>query len=380
MNIIQKKLIDIKQNTEQFEMIGNISFCMYYAIMVIIKTFGYVSYETFFKIAFVMAVVCLAVKVLTTKYTMREFLILYLMLAVSAVCWLRVGEKNVLFITMSLWGMKNIRFDTLMKSTVWIRVIGTLLMIMLAFCGVLDLQANTAVATDFSIYSVYAFGYIKSNAAYYMIFVTIAIVLYIQYEKLNFWYFAVSAAICLLAFEATFCRTGLIVFFAMWALIILDKLSKNKKYYQLLTMTTAGVFIISWIWMVIYKINNTFMFRINRMLSGRIEITNNYYKAYGMTLFPKTVNIFWDMNYTTIDNLYMYLFISCGALFAILFVYWASRSQWKMYSNGYYREIIFFTIFAVYAVLEQSPMNPILNPFILFTANLVYKNYTVRER
>ena len=80
-----------------------------------------------------MAVVCLAVKVLTTKYTMREFLILYLLLAVSAVCWLRVGEKNVLFITMSLWGMKNIRFDTLMKSTVWIRVIGTLLMIMLAF-------------------------------------------------------------------------------------------------------------------------------------------------------------------------------------------------------------------------------------------------------
>ena len=95
MNIIQKKLIDIKQNTEQFEMIGNISFCMYYAIMVIIKTFGYVSYETFFKIAFVMAVVCLAVKVLTTKYTMREFLILYLLLAVSAVCWLRVGDNHV---------------------------------------------------------------------------------------------------------------------------------------------------------------------------------------------------------------------------------------------------------------------------------------------
>ena len=109
MNIIQKKLIDIKQNTEQFEMIGNISFCMYYAIMVIIKTFGYVSYETFFKIAFVMAVVCLAVKVFTTKYTMREFLILYLLLAVSAVCWLRVGEKNVLFITMSLWGLPKDR-------------------------------------------------------------------------------------------------------------------------------------------------------------------------------------------------------------------------------------------------------------------------------
>lgn len=33
----------------------------------------------------------------------------------------------------------------------------------------------------------------------------------------------------------------------------------------------------------------------------------------------------------------------------------------------------------IYAVLEQSPMNPILNPFILLTANLIYKEYQIRE-
>lgn len=377
MNVISKKILDSKENTRLWELIGTISFFAYYAIMVIIKTFGYVSYEMFFKIAFAAALVFLAVKVLTTKYTMREFLILYLLFAVSVICWLRVGEKNVMFITMCLWGMKNIKFSDLMKATIGIRVVGTLLMILLSIAGVLDLQENVSMGTDFSVYAVYAFGYIKSNAAYYMIFVTIAIVLYLFYEKLNFWHFLVSGVLCVLSFKATFCRTGMIVFAGMWALIILDKITHNKKYYALICLSTAAMFSISWIWMSIYQITNPFMFQINRMLNGRIEITNNYYRAYGTTLFPKTVNIFWDMNYTTIDNLYMYLFISCGAVFTLLFVYWATKSQWKLYQDGCYKEIIFFTVFAVYAVLEQSPMNPILNPFLLFTANLIYKKLSV---
>lgn len=378
MKYSSKKRTDIRQSTEQLEWIGNICFCVYYAIMVVIKTFGYVSYETFFKIAFVIAVLFLGVKVLTTKYTMREFLILYFLLAISAICWLRVGEKNVLFITMTLWGMKHFKFHDLMKATVWIRIVGTALMILLALAEILDLQADTAISTGFLVHKVYGFGYIKANAAYYIIFVTIALFLYLQYDKLNIWHFLLSTLICFLAFQATFCRTGMIVFVLMWAMILFDKCMKNKKYYQLLSFTTAGVFAVSWIWMVIYQINNSFMFRINRMLNGRIEITNNYYRAYGTTLFPKTTNIFWDMNYTTIDNLYMYLFISCGAVFTVLFIYWATKSQYRLYKFGYYREILFFTLFVIYAVLEQSPMNPILNPFILLTANLIYKDYKVR--
>ena len=360
-------------------MVGTISFCVYYGIMVVIKAFGYVSYEMFFKIAFVLALGCLGIKVCTTKYTMREFVILYLMLAISAICWLRVGEKNVLFITLSLWGLKNVRFDLLMKATVGIRIVGILFMILLSCVGLFDMQANEAIGTDFSSYAVYGFGYIKSNAAYYMIFVTSAIVLYIEYDRLNLKYFLVSTAVCVLAFRATYCRTGFIVFFLMWLLIALDKVWSYKKYFGLMSFVTAGVFGISLFFMLIYQITNPILFKINRMLSGRIEITNNYYRAFGTTLFPKTVNIFWDMNYTTIDNLYMYLFISCGAVITLLFVYWATKSQWKLYREKNYREIIFFTIFAIYAVLEQSPMNPILNPFILLTANLVYKEYQIRE-
>lgn len=379
MDRIKKRIADIKQNREQLARIGEIGFIGYYGIMVITKTFGYVSYEMFFKLAFVLALGCLALKVLLTRYTMREFLLLYLLLAVSAVCWIRVGEKNIMFITLTLWGMKNVDFMNLMTATIWIRVIGTALMILLACVGIMDLQPSMDMATDYSQFVVYAFGYIKSNAAFYIVFLTIAVLLYIYYDELNFWHFLFSTVICLAAFEATYCRTGMIVFCGMWALIILDKLCRNKKYYQLFCYNVVVLFLISLAATVIYRKANPVLFQINRIFNGRIEIASNYYKAYGTTLFPKTVDIFWNMNYTTIDNFYMYLFISCGAIVALLFVYAATKAQLKLYRNGNYREIIFFTVFAVYAMLEQSPFNPILNPFILLMGNLVYRDFKIRE-
>ena len=149
MNRIQKKIIDIKQNREQIETIGQLGFIGYYGIMVIMKAFGYVSYEMVFKVAFALALVGLAAKVLTTRYTMREFLILYLLLAVSAVCWLRVGEKNIMFITLTLWGMKNVSFRDMMRATIWLRALGTALMIALACVGILDTQPQMDMATDY---------------------------------------------------------------------------------------------------------------------------------------------------------------------------------------------------------------------------------------
>lgn len=380
MNRIQKKWMDLKENRERLAFIGDMGFVGYYGIMIITKTFGYASYDKIFRVAFLLALVGLALKVLTTRYTMREFLLLYLLLGVSAVCWLRVGEKNVLFITLTLWGMKGISLRDLLKSTILIRVLGTALMIALACAGVLDMQPRMDMATDYSEFVVYALGYDKSNAAFYIIFLILVLLIYIYYDKLNLWHFLGSVFLCFVAFRITYCRTGALVFAGMWALIILDKITKKKNYYKLICWNMAVLFCLSFLATVIYKKANPILFQINRIFNGRIEITNNYYKAYGITLFPKTVNIFWDMNYTTMDNFYMYLFISCGAIVALGFVVMATRAQFKLYREGHYREILFFTVFAVYAMLEQSPFNPILNPFILLVGNLIYRDFAIKER
>lgn len=380
MNQIQKKRMDCKQNREELARIGEFCFIGYYGIMVILKTFGYVSYEPFYKIAFVLALGCLGIKVLLTKYTIREFLLLYLLLGVSALCWLRVGEKNVLLITLTLWGIKNVDLRDLLKATIGIRVVGTLLMVLLACVGVLDMQKSVATGTDFTLFSVYGLGYTKPNTTFYVIFLAMALILYLDYEKLNFWYFIISAAICYLAFQATFCRTGTIVFMGMWVLIIFDKLYKKKKVYKLFCFQVPVFFVVSLAAMVFYQRSNSVWFKINRMFSGRIEISNNYYKRFGVTLLPKPAQIFWDMNAATMDNFYINLFMSCGALIALGYVFMAVKAQLRLYEQGKTREIIFFTVFAVYALLEQGPFNPILNPFILLLGTLIYRDFKVRDK
>lgn len=378
MNQIRKRWIDIKQNTAPAH-IGELCFFGYYGIMVILKTFGYVSYERFYQLAFILALGFLVVKVLTTKYTMREFLILYLLFAVSAVCWLRVGEKNIMLITLTLWGIKNIDLRELIKGTLAIRIFGTLLMILFACVGIIDIQEKLDMATDYSEFSVYALGYTKPNTTFYVIFLALVLILYLQYEKLNLWYFLISSAICYAAFQATYCRTGMYVFCGMWALILFDKLLKKKKIYKLVCFQAPIFFVASLAVMMFYRRENGIWFKINRIFNGRIEISNNYHKRYGVTLFPKPAQIFWEMNATTMDNLYIYLFVACGVLVSFGVIYLLTKAQLKLYQQGKTQEILFLTVFMVYALLEQGPFNPVLNPFILLVGNLIYKDFKVRE-
>jgi hypothetical protein len=168
-------------------------------------------------------------------------------------------------------------------------------------------------------------------------------------------------------------------FLGMWVLILVDKLWKKKTYYRLICYQTPILTVISIAAMIFYQHSSALWFKINRIFNGRIEIANNYHKAFGITLFPKTAQIFWDMNITTMDNFYMYFFVSCGLLVTVGYLYLATRAQQHLYERRKTVEILFFTIFAVYAMLEQSPFNPVLNPFILLVGELVYKDFRVRD-
>jgi hypothetical protein len=73
----------------------------------------------------------------------------------------------------------------------------------------------------------------------------------------------------------------------------------------------------------------------------------------------------------------MYLLICCGLIVGIGYYILATKAQLKLYEQRKTVEILFFTVFAIYAVLEQGPFNPILNPFVLVIGNLIYREQSV---
>ena len=58
----------------------------------------------------------------------------------------------------------------------------------------------------------------------------------------------------------------------------------------------------------------------------------------------------------------MFVFLYCGAIVALFFLWCATKTLFRLYRGGYYKELVMIAAFALYGVLEQFIMNGFMNP------------------
>jgi hypothetical protein len=178
----------------------------------------------------------------------------------------------------------------------------------------------------------------------------------------------------LFLYELTYCRTGILLFGLLWGMIGWEKFTKWKGYHHIYSLAYVFGFVISLLATVFYRPGNTKMQKINHLFNGRIDIAHSYFSGVGFSLFPRDVSIFsFNLN-RIIDNLYMSLAITSGLGVAVLFVVLMTKTSRVLIKKRCYRELIFMVIFAIYAVLEEFPMNPSMNPFIMLLGLLLYRD------
>lgn len=73
----------------------------------------------------------------------------------------------------------------------------------------------------------------------------------------------------------------------------------------------------SFVTMVLYDAGNPFMKLMSHLVSGRIYIMNGYYKELGISLIPRTQELFYANYYGLIDNTYMFVLLYCGVFVAL---------------------------------------------------------------
>lgn len=128
---------------------------------------------------------------------------------------------------------------------------------------------------------------------------------------------------CLTAFifyKITFCRTGIIVFFFAWGIILFEKLVKNKKVKFIYALSIPVGAIFSFVMMILFNSDNDIMKTIDRYVSGRVYILGKYYHDQGLALLPRNQEYFYASYHGLIDNAYMYILLYCGWIFAIAFL------------------------------------------------------------
>lgn len=352
----------------------NFCFYSYYALLIIAKSYGYNSGDFFYKICFYVGAVLLLIKLFNTRYTFREYALLLIFLGIVGIIYLKLGDLTALLLLITVAGMKECNFLTVIKMTAIIRLLTLTGQLLMVGIGIIDVQRQLADPSDVNSRVLYALGWNKPNSAFLSAFLTVVVIMYLYYDKLNIWHLLLTSVPMIILFRLTYCRTGMILFLGLWVLIFLEKVTKNKKYYKVFCLSYAGAFLLSYLSVRYYQSTSEVSKVLNHLFSGRIDIMKTYYSTVGLSLFPRDISVFSFYSNRIIDNLYMSITITSGILSGILFVFLLTKLMFWLYKNMFYKEIIFMVIFAAYAMLEQFPLNPSMNPFILLLAVLLYGN------
>lgn len=351
---------------------GIIAYYGYFAINVLIKAFAYDSSDQIYKFFMMAGVAFLALKLLTTKYTLREIVICGIFLGLGIAIWIITKKATLLLLFITIVGMKGCKFKKLIGISVYIRVFVAVIMILGSVYGIYDIGYKTTPNASYVEVPVYSFGFLEPNTAFLTIFLLLVFLIYYNYEKLNVWWFLGTTAVAVLIYEFTFCRTGIIVFAFTWLLVLYEKKVPVEKAKYILSLSVPVGTAFSFITMILYNSESSIMRTMDRYVSGRLNIMGGYFQDQGLALYPRNQEFFYASYHGLIDNSYMYVLLYCGWIFALLFFAVVAYTSQKLYFEKHYKELVMISAFALYGVLEQFVLNGFMNPFILLIGILLY--------
>lgn len=360
----------IREN--DWKQIGIVSYYGYFAINVLAKAFAYDSGDNIYNFFMLAGVFFLGIKLATTKYTLREIFWICIFSGIGLVLMIITKKATLLLLFLTIVGMKDCRFQNLLKISVWIRVFVTFVMVIGSVYGVYDIGYKTTPDTSYVEIPVYSFGFNEPNTAFLTVFLMLMFLLYDNYEKLNIWWFLGTSGVAVLFYELTFCRTGIAVFCFAWGVIIYDKLMKKHWMKIVFALSVLVGTLFSFVTMVFYNGDIKIMGLLNHFVSGRIYIMNGYFLDQGLALLPRNQEFFYASYYGLIDNTYMYVLLYNGWIFALIFLAVICTAMFRMYRQGHYKELVMLSVFALYGVMEQFVLNGFMNPFILLMGILLY--------
>ncbi len=364
---------------------ARVAYYVYFLSMIALKALGFASNAAGFKVVFVIALAFLALKIIYTKYEPMELMCIVTLVLLSTIGFFRAKEQTYFLAAISIAGMKGINFRDLCKKTFWVHLVGSFIAVVGSMLGYF--QDNVQIIDAATGAGYHTYGYSDFNVLFVNMFVIAALLIYIRYEKLGILEFVLTNALLYWTYRACHSRTGYFLFLGMWVIILLDKwvLSDKikRKLYGIYTFAPFAAVALSFILPYLYEIygKTKVMYEINHVLTGRIFIMNYYLKLYPFTLFGNTYE-FWLHNageiLEIVDNLYVTIYLYSGIVMLILYVMGIYMLLRRLYKNRYDIELILQAIICIYAFMEEYPLNPSVNPFVVLIAWVIFKGNMVR--
>ena len=359
--------------------------------LVFAKSLGFYSGNTEYRIIMVFSMLCLGIKLVLTKYTVKEIAVMAAIALYAVFIYLKTGYITFTITVVTLLGAKDIDVYDLMKKVLFVRLICMTVLISASTAGIV----SNYVKDQFDDGLTYSFGFQNPNDFMVNVFVNVALIFYLNYKKLNVLYFLLSAYV----FYAVYCVTksmtgmmlGVFLLVVFLFLKIFDRLGNvGNKIKQIISAavvpTSLWCFIGTFIVSAVFDVNNRFMFTLDQLVSGRLKIQHQYWLNYGFSLLGKDISrgaARWDgvqINNGFLDSNYWCSFYKYGFVSVMIFIVFLVAASWYFHKKKDYNVVIIINTLCIYGLMEDFLISSIVNPFLLLAVYAVYSMLEERKR
>lgn len=294
--------------------------CFYLALLYELTLRIFEKSDLFFqydRIGWIIALICYVIKIICTKYTKREWIVIAVLGAVSGIALLTCG--NLAYLTIALFVIASKGIDRRMVMTLTGMALFCMTMLVMVRCllginGTLVDVANFGRGGD---EMRYRFGFSHANQLHYAVFCIMAVYLWLQKTRANIWQYITLLVVNTSVLCLTRSRTGALLCYLMIfgniAMQYCKVLRKSKIVYWCGYVVFTIVVIFAFIAVRVNTDNYHILWKIDMMLTGRF---NTAYR----TLTPYPLGFIANTNIGQTDMGLAMQAYQFGLLYTIVFV------------------------------------------------------------
>ena len=328
--------------------------------------------------------ICFFVKLIFQNYTNKQLIITIISGIISFWVSIITHEFIALYVFLVIFASKNIDIKKIIKiSFCSITVLLSIHVIKYIIDGFISeipiIYRNTGEPR-------YTFYMYHPNIVAGLILWLVSQYAYLKYDNLKIRHLIAFLAIFIGTYLLTLSRTTLI---ASIALIVLLVLSKNIKLSKIITYFSKIIFIVA----IVFTIGISYIYRWNKdsfilqkietALSGRVSLLSIAIDEYGVSLFPRdldlTKEVKWDFGGTAelyLDSIYSRSYIKYGLLYLIWLIYLFTNLN----SKNEKKNAIFIILFAIIGITERYIMYPVIGFPLLFFGDYLWSEKKKNKR
>ncbi len=282
----------------------------------------------------VVAIVLVAAKIiLFDRYKPRSFWLMVCMLAVGALIIVASGYTEAFFWIVMVLGAKNVPF----KKILQIYLIISVSIVLLAFCAsMLDVIQNLQYERDSGYIVRNSFGIVYTTDFASHIFSIILVSFYLLKDRLRIYHYIIAIVLAFLVYRFCYTRVDVICILLLIAVFLgVNLWERGRLLSKKFRTGEKNTLVIRWFMPIIagimflvtylYSTDNRLLYRIDKLITNRLQYGNLGLHRYGLSLFGQqaemvghggtTVDL---KDYFFVDCSYIYIFIQYGILFLLI--------------------------------------------------------------